>query len=273
MRGQPRGGLVADLDGLGDLHLERRVEKRNAADLLQIRVDRVLGADPSAIRLRSASRSPRARSVGPQRAVGLGHSPRRLRRRHLRTRSSTSSSTRATPSALTRSIKVVSTSGVSSTLCSTSINSSGVSAPWRRPAASAASKSICDTPAGSASCAMDANDSRRRVGQFTPPSSTAIAESSLTCAIPTLSLLRLPLHEPRYQLVGGSAPGPGSSSSASQRRTCAVSAARACQDSRSPATRSPFRSGRAAPPRARARPRPSRPGRRSQRLLSAAPPQ
>ena len=38
------GGLVADLDGLRNLHLERRVEQRDPTDLLEIGVDRVLRA-------------------------------------------------------------------------------------------------------------------------------------------------------------------------------------------------------------------------------------
>ncbi len=73
------------------------------------------------------------------------------------TTSSSSSSTSTTPSTATRSISVVSTSGVSSTACRASISSSCVSCPFSRPIANAASKSTCDTPGGSATCVMGAS--------------------------------------------------------------------------------------------------------------------
>ncbi len=134
--------------------------------------------------------------------------------------SSTSSSTSTTPSAVTRWMRVVSTSGVSSTACSASISSSCVSCPFSRPAASAASKSTCETPSGSATCATDASPPLTAdplvadpfVGAGTavasrPSSSMATAESSLTLHLPNPSLLWIPLDQPRYQPVGGIAPG------------------------------------------------------------------
>ena len=44
VRGNAGRRLVADFDGLRDLHLERRVEQRDPTDLLEIGVDRVLRA-------------------------------------------------------------------------------------------------------------------------------------------------------------------------------------------------------------------------------------
>ena len=109
------------------------------------------------------------------------------------------------------SMRVVSTSGVSSTACSVSMTSSWVSCPFSRPKASTASKSTCETPAGNATCAIGARTSGSPAGDAglasIPSSSIAIAESSFTGVLPKSSLLYIPSGQPRYQPVGTVAPG------------------------------------------------------------------
>src|ERR1700722_12985812 len=53
---------------------------------------------------------------------------------------------------------------------------------------------------------MGASESEGASGKSTAPSSIATADSSLTLALPTLSLPGIPLNQPRYQPIGGVAP-------------------------------------------------------------------
>ena len=122
--------------------------------------------------------------------------------------STSSSSTRATPSALMRARRAPSTSGVSSTLCSASISSSGVRVAFlSRPAASAASKSICETPAGS-----DVGFHRNKSVTFAVGAAIGRAFYGRRRVVvhrrhrpAPSSLFWLPFHEPRYQPIRGSA--------------------------------------------------------------------
>ena len=136
-----------------------------------------------------------------------------------------------------RASRVPSTSGVSSTLCSASINSSGVRCPFSRPAASAASKSTCDTPAGSAIVLHRdehrgvARRNRRQQQPRRRPSPTRRSPAPSQPAHPSFGSRSI-----SHATNRSAAPRtePGSSSSSSQWRTCAVTAAPACQDSPRP---------------------------------------
>ena len=147
--------------------------------------------------------------------------------------SSSSSSTSATPSAVTRSISVVSTSGVSSTVCSASI-----SFCLRQLSLLAADgehrfEVELGTPGGSAPLAIDVTDASggdtvsdetsegdeveslsddvRDVSETCctsrPSSSITIADSSLTLARSKSIIPSIPLGQPTYQPVGGIASG------------------------------------------------------------------
>ena len=142
---------------------------------------------------------------------------------------STSSSTSATPSALMRASRAPSTSGVSSTLCSASMSSSWVRCPFSRPGRQRGVEVDLRHPggkrvdlhrdehrdrcpsAGTVSCSLvdDASPTRRSPAP-SQPGHPSFGSRSISHATNRSAALRTE---------------PGSSSSSSQCRTCAVTAA------------------------------------------------
>ena len=232
MGGQSGRGLVASLNGLSDLHLELGVEEWDPPDLLEIGMDRIFGT------ARGFIGDGRARLPGrvtpPRRVVG----PADRRRVSLRTSSSgssSSSSRTATPSALIRPGVMPSTSGVSSTVVQridelvlgevtlfTTDRQRRIEVDLRvRP-----EEGRCSGPP-----TVEGGSALGRQARRPPP--------LLTLRSPAPSQL---VHSSDRSLSVSHAtnrsaalrPEAGSSSSASQRRTCAVSAAPDCHDASRP---------------------------------------
>ena len=207
VHGQPRGSGVALLDGLGDLDLELGVEQRDPANFLEIGVDGVFGiAARITARGRALPVGFAARLVGSDGTVGLRDSSRLPGPRHLDDKVLFLVGTSATPSALTRSMQVVSTSGVGSTVVQRLDQFVCVSCPLRAADGERRVEVDLRHAGRQATCAIDAT-TRGPVGGSTPPSSIAIADSSFTLCHATSVTLRLPLNKPRYQPVGRVAPG------------------------------------------------------------------